>query len=65
MSSKRIDITTDPEVYVSVFDDGRIELCAPHADLQPTRRGGRDLRPGRGSRWSFTAEPITESSTEA
>ncbi len=56
MGSKRIKIT--PDVYVSVFDDGRIELCAPRHDLKPGR-GGSDPRPGRGSRYSFTVEPRT------
>lgn len=54
MSSRRVDIT--PDVYVSVFDDGRIELCARKHNLKPGR-GGVDPRPGRGSRYSFTLEP--------
>jgi hypothetical protein len=43
-SSRRVDITDN--VYVSVFEDGRIELCAPHPDP----------RPGRGSHYRFIVE---------
>ncbi len=58
MSSKIIQIT--PDVSVSVFDDGRIEVWAPRHDLK-LRRGGSDPRPDRGSRYSFTVEPRQES----
>lgn len=46
MGSRRVDVTED--VYVSVFDDGRIEVCAPHHDLKPLGGSGSDPPAGQG-----------------
>lgn len=54
MSSHRVDVTGD--VFVSVFDDGRIELCSTHHNLKLLGGSGVDPRAGRGSRYRFIVE---------